>query len=150
MDRCESAQSYSPKTLSCLDLEVVNKLYRKLALITSKVVPNDSGDKELDQWGSHLELCATERSTNIEKSSTAYQLPAKAMVDEMGNKLRDMLRADWLEILLLRSQRFVWHGGQDVRCNPPQPKASVDALVQSLDKQSSLCYTLTRWMYPLQ
>ena len=117
--------------------ELFNKLCRKLALITSKAVPNDSGDKELDQWVSNFELCATERSTDIEKSSTAYQLLAKAMVDEMGNKLRDMLGADWLGILLLRSQRLVWHGGQDVRCNPPQPKVSVDALVQSYDKQSS-------------
>ena len=36
--------------------ELFNKLCRKLALITSKAVPNDSGDKELDQWVSNLEL----------------------------------------------------------------------------------------------
>ena len=106
---------------------------------------------KLAAYSSHLTKYRRSGSTSsLSRHSSAYQLLAKAMVDEMGNKLRDMLGADWLGILLLRSQRLVWHGGQDVRCNPPQPKVSVDALVQSHDKQSSLCYTLARWMYPLQ
>ena len=87
--------------------ELFNKLCRKLALITSKAVPNDSGDKELDQWVSNLELGynTSESSSDETRRASLTFRSAREMFQDMDDNLPPEGRGEGGDLIQLTREQ---------------------------------------------
>jgi len=79
---------------------------------------------ELDTWIEQIEALLLEGPAERRLDHVQMQLMGKEH-KKLREELTDALGSSWLSIVLVRSRRMAWSGGQSIRLEAPRPKAAL-------------------------